>query len=203
MITVDQYRYIRTAHRVYGKKIREIARETGHSKNTVKRALREEYCGYRSRKRQAYPVLGPYLDIIDRWLKEDKEGPKKQRHTARRIYNRLCHEHGFKGSERAVRKYVHDAKKRLGLDFGGVFIPLDPELGFEAEVDWGECRAIVGGAYTKLKMFCMRSKGSGKPFVQSFPCERQQALFEGHIRAFGFYGGGFSTLIYDNLKYGS
>ncbi len=66
MITVDQYSYIRTAHRVYGKKIREIARDTGHSRNTVKRALREEYCGYNSRKSQPYRVLGPYLDIIDR-----------------------------------------------------------------------------------------------------------------------------------------
>ena len=200
MITVDQYRYIRTAHRVYGKKIREIARETGHSRNTVKKALREEYCGYQSRKRQPYPVLGPYLDIIDRWLKGDKENPKKQRHTARRIFNRLCREHGYEGSERAVRRYVHDARKRLGLGVDDVFIPLDPDLGFEAEVDWGECHAILGGARTRLKMFCMRSKGSGKPFVQCFPCERQQALFEGHIRAFRFYGGIFSTLIYDNLS---
>ena len=110
MITVDQYSYIRTAHRVYGKKIREIARDTGHSKNTIKRALREEYCGYQSRKTQPYPVLGLYLDIIDRWLKGDKDSPKKQRHTARRIFNRLCREHGFQGSERAVRRYVHDAK---------------------------------------------------------------------------------------------
>ncbi|MBW1678167.1 MAG: hypothetical protein JRJ79_16585 [Deltaproteobacteria bacterium] len=59
MITVDQYRYIRAAHRVYGKKIREISRKTtGHSRNTAKKALREEYCGHRSRKRQAFPVLG-------------------------------------------------------------------------------------------------------------------------------------------------
>ena len=115
MITVDQYNYIRTAPRVYGKKIREIARETGHSRNTVRKMLREEYHGYPSRKRQPYPVLGPYLDIIDRWLKGDKEGPKKQRHTARRIYHRLCGEHGFKGSEWAVRRYVHDARKRWGL----------------------------------------------------------------------------------------
>ncbi len=199
MITVDQYSYIRTAHRVYGKKIREIARDTGHSRNTVKRALREEYCGYNSRKTQPYRVLGPYLDIIDRWLKGDKDNPKKQRHTARRIYNRLCHEHGFQGSERSVRRYVHDAKKRLGLGVDDVFIPLDPELGLEAEVDWGTCHAILGAEYTKLKMFCMRSKGSGKAFVQCFPCERQQALFEGHILAFDFYGGVFSTLIYDNL----
>ena len=68
MLKVDQYGYVRTAHRVYGKKIKQIARETGHSKNTVKKVLREEYSGYKPRISQPYPVLGPYLNIIDRWL---------------------------------------------------------------------------------------------------------------------------------------
>ena len=76
MITVDQYSYIRTAHRVYGKKIREIVRDTGHSRNTVRKALSEEHCGYSTRKDQPYPVLGPYRDIIDRWLNVDKISPK-------------------------------------------------------------------------------------------------------------------------------
>ena len=199
MIKVDQYKYIRTAHRVYGKKIRAIVRDTGHSRNTVRKALSKEQCGYSPRKNQPYPVLGPYLDIIERWLKEDKDKPKKQRHTAKRIYSRLCNEHGFKGSERTVRKYVHDARRLLGFDNSLVFIPLDPEPGFEAEVDWGTSYAVLAGEHVKLKMFCMRSKGSGKHFVQCFPCERQQALFEGHIQAFDFFGGVFSTLIYDNL----
>jgi len=88
----------------------------------------------------------------------------------------------------------------LGLLLAKYLFPLDPELGLEAEVDWGTCHATLGSEYTKLKMFCIRSKGSGKPFVQCFPCERQQALFEGHIRAFDFFGGVFSTLIYDNLS---
>ena len=199
MLKVDQYDYIRTAYRVYGKKIREVARETGHSRNTIKKALREEYSGYNPRKSQPYPVLGPYLDIIDRWLQGDKDNPKKQRHTAKRIYNRLCYEHGFDGSDRTVRRYVRDARIRLGIDAPQVFIPLDPQLGLEAEVDWGACYAILAGEQIKLKLFCMRSKGSGKHFVQCFPCERQQALFEGHIQAFAFFGGVFPTLIYDNM----
>ncbi|MBW2649311.1 MAG: IS21 family transposase [Deltaproteobacteria bacterium] len=199
MITVDQYKYIRTAHRVYGKKIREIVRDTGHSRNTVRKALSKEHCGYSTRKNQPYPVLSPYLDIIDMWLKGDKGKPKKQHHTAKKIYARLCYEHGFEGSDRTVRKYVHDARRLLGLDSSLVFIPLDPEPGFEAEVDWGTSYAVLAGEYVKLKMFCMRSKSNGKHFVRCFPCERQQALFEGHIQAFDFFGGVFSTLIYDNL----
>lgn len=200
MLTVDQYNYIRTSYRVYGKKIREIARDTNHSRNTVKKALRGEHAVYSPRNNQPYPVLGPYLSIIDRWLEGDKDKPKKQRHTAKRIYDRLCHELGFNGSDRTVRKYVRVARMRLGINPPQVYIPSEAKLGFEAEVDWGRCHAVLGSEYILLKMFCMRSKGSGKHFVQCFPCERQQALFEGHIRAFEFFGGVFSTIIYDNLS---
>jgi transposase len=197
---VDQYAFIRTAHRVYGKGIREIARATGHSRNTVKKALRGEHEGYSSRGMQPFPALGPYVTTIERWLTDDMDQPRKQRHTAVRIYNRLRTEYGFEGGESTVRRYVREARRRLGVTPMQVFIPLEPELGMEAEVDWGGCHAIVAGEYTKLKAFCMRSKGSGKPFVQCFPCERQQAFFEGHIEAFGFYGGVFRTLVYDNLS---
>jgi transposase len=199
MLKVDQYDYIRTAYRVYGKKIKQIARETGHSRNTIKKVLRGEYIGYKTRLQQPYPVLGPYLKVIDRWLEDDKERPKKQRHTAVRVYNRLLQEHDFKGSEPTVRRYVREAKLRLGVGARQVFIPSDPQAGFEAEVDWGRCTAILGGEETRLKLFCMRSKFSGKHFVRCYPCERQQALFDGHIHAFAFFGGVFPVLIYDNL----
>jgi len=199
MLTVDQYSYIRTAHRVYGKKIKQIARETGHSKNTIKKVLRGEYSGYKPRIEQPYPVLGPYLTIIDRWLTDDKKQPKKQRHTAVRVFNRLRQEHDFQGSETTVRRYVREAKLRLGVGAPQVFIPSDPEAGVEGEVDWGRCIAILGGVETRLKLFCMRSKFSGKHFVRCYPCERQQALFDGHIRGFSFFGGVFPVLIYDNL----
>lgn len=201
MLKVDQYDFIRTAHRVYGKSIKQIARETGHSKNTIRRVLRSEYNTYKERNKQPYPVLGPYHEIIDKWLEEDKSSPKKQRHTAVRIFRRLQHEHEFNGSEVTVRKYVREARLRLGIGKNiGAFIPCDPELGKEAEVDWGNCIAWVGGVRTPLKLFCLRSKGSGKHLVQCFPCERQQALFEGHIRGFQFFGGVFPVLIYDNLS---
>jgi transposase len=199
MLTVDQYGYIRTAHRVYGKKIKQIARETGHSKNTIKKVLRAEYSGYKPRLKQPYPMLGGYLKIIEQWLEEDKQRPPKQRHTAVRIYHRLKTEHDFQGAETTVRRYVREAKLRLGVGSRQVFIPSDPQAGIEAEVDWGRCHAILGGEQTALKLFCMRSKYSGKHFVRCYPCERQQALFDGHIHAFSFYGGVFPVLIYDNL----
>lgn len=197
---MDQYEFIRTAHRVYGKNISELSRMTGHSRNTVKKAIRGEAWKYRERENQPFPVLAPYIDIIDGWLANDKEQPKKQRHTARRVYNRLVAEHGYTGGESTVRRYVKNAKAILSIDGPGAFIPCDPEAGFEAEVDWGTATAIIAGSrMKKLKFFCMRSKYSGKHFVRVYPCERQQAFFDAHIHAFQFFGGIFPVLIYDNL----
>lgn len=199
MIRMDQYSFIRTAHRVYGKSIRQISRETGHSRETIRKVLRQEPFGYTTRQQQAYPMLGVYLPVIDGWLEEDKSRPRKQRHTARRIYHRLVREYGFTGCESNVRHYVRGAKVRLGLHAAKAFIPLDPEAGREAEVDWGTALAIIGGKPTTVKFFGMRSRYSAKHFVRGYPCERQQAFFDGHLHAFAFFGGIFPTMVYDNL----
>jgi hypothetical protein len=78
MLTVEQYEYTRVAHRVYGKKIKEIDRGRGQSRNTIKKALLGEYKGYNVRAQQAYPVLGPYPSIIDRWLEAGKNRPRSR-----------------------------------------------------------------------------------------------------------------------------
>ncbi|MGB3226085.1 MAG: hypothetical protein WBB23_25080 [Desulforhopalus sp.] len=124
---MDQYEYIRTAQRVYGKNISELARQTGHSRNTIKKALRGEPWGYSERESQQFPVLGPYRSLIEEWLKKDKEQPKKQRHTARRVYNRLRTEQGYQGSESNVRRYVRMIQMELGLGVTSqVFIACEP-----------------------------------------------------------------------------
>lgn len=197
---MDQYEFIRTAHRIYGKNITELAKQTGHSRNTIKKAIRGEPWGYKEREYQNSPVLGPYQSIIDGWLKKDQEHSKKQRHTARRVFNRLVVEHGFTGAESTIRRYVRQARVELGLELScQVFIPCEPDAGREAEVDWGAATAVIAGESVRLKFFCMRSKFSGKHFVRFYPCERQQAFFDGHIKAFDFFGGIFPVLIYDNL----
>jgi len=199
MIRMDQYGYIRTAYRVYQKSIKQICRETGHSRETVRKVLRREPFGYSPRAAQPYPVLGPYLPVIDQWLEEDKKRPRKQRHTAKRIYDRLVREHGFTGGSSTVRHYVRGAKVCLGLNVAKAFIPLDPEVGREAEVDWGTALAVIAGRPTTVKFFGMRSRYSAKHFVRCYPCERQQAFLDGHLHAFAFFGGIFPTLVYDNL----
>ena len=112
---MDQEELIRTGHRVYGKSISELARLTGHSRNTIKKAIRGEPWGYGERQHQPFPALEHFLPMIDRWLENDKDQPSKQRHTARRIEHRLIEEHGDKGSESAVRRSMQLAKMELGL----------------------------------------------------------------------------------------
>ncbi len=155
---MDQYELVRTGYRVYGKNVSELARLTGHSRNTIKKAIRGEPWGYKERQHQSSPALGDYVATIDSWLQNDKEKPAKQRHTAHRIYNRLVDEHGYKGGESTVRRYVRLAKLRLGIETPCAFIPCDPEAGHEAEVDLGAATAIISGEEVRLKFFCMRSK---------------------------------------------
>jgi transposase len=200
MLKLDQYEHIRIAHRVYGEGIRSIARRTGHSRTTIRKILNATYQGYNARGKQPYPVLGPYLSIIDGWLEKDKDQPRKQRHTAERVFQRLVTEHDFQGSVSNVRKYVREAKLRLGLTVFKVFLPLEPDAGREAEVDWGQAYAEIDGASERVHYLCMRSKGSGKPFVRFYRCERQQALFDGLMHGFEFFGGVFRILVFDNLK---
>ena len=197
---MDQYELIRTAHRVYGKSIRAIAREYGHSRKTIRKAIAGLEPKYRRKKDPLSPRMDPIAKTVEAWLQEDKERPRKQRHTARRVYTRLVEEQGFKGSEATVRRWVRQCKNRLGLGMQQAVIPLDPECAQEAEVDWGTAHVRMAGELRKVKIFCMRSRYSGKSFVRAYPWERQEMFFDGHIHAFYFFGGVFLILVYDNLK---
>lgn len=199
VIRMNQYEYIRTAYRVYDKGIRQIQKETGHSRVTIRKVLHGEHAVYKRREHQRYPVLDAHRSTIERWLREDRESPKKQRHTARRIYTRLVAEEGYKGSEVNVRRFVRLAKAKLGTEPPGVFLILDADCGQEADADWGRGVAILRGVKTPFHFFCLRPRFSGKHFVRAYPCEKQEAFFDAHIHAFDFFGGVFPTVVYDNL----
>lgn len=98
MLTVDHYELIRRKHWVDGMSQRDVARELGHSRNTVAKALAHPIPpGYRMASPRGRPVIDPVKPIIDAWIEEDRTRPRKQRHTAQRIYERLRDEHGFAG----------------------------------------------------------------------------------------------------------
>ncbi|MGA8744395.1 MAG: IS21 family transposase [Solirubrobacterales bacterium] len=199
MTRVEQFEQIRRDHAREGLSIRELARRHGVHRRAVRQALKSAVPPPKQRpKIQPAPKLGPFKAVIDKWLTEDLKAPRKQRHTARRVWQRLRDEHGAAVSERQVDRYV--AAKRRALGEVEAYVPLVSEAGVEAEVDWGEAQVIMRGSATKVHLFLMRACHSGAAFVVAFEAETQQAFLEGHVAALEFFAGSFDLIRYDNLK---
>jgi transposase len=145
------------------------------------------------------PAIGPYAGVIDEWLLADREVPRKQRHTARRVWQRLVAEHGASVAEVTVSRYVARRRAELGLDKVQVTVPQAHAPGAEAEVDFGEFHAQVAGALLKLWMFVMRLSCSGRAFHAAFATQAQEAFLEGHVLAFEYFGAVPGRVRYDNL----
>lgn len=196
MIQVDEKENIRRLYFIQRQSIREISRKYHHSRKTVRKAVNDASVPeYHLAVPRSCPVMDPVKAIIGKWLEEDKSQPKKQRHTAHRIYKRLVSEHGFTGGERTVRQYV----SRLRHNFQELFIPLEFDPGADAQCDWGEAQVYMEDKLIPVQVFCMKLAYSGKPFVMAFPTQRQEAFFEGHQQAFHWYQGVPARVSYDNL----
>ena len=144
--------------------------------------------------------LATAMDFVNQILELDKKAPRKQRHTARRIWQRIRREMPeCRICERTVRSYVHDRKIALGLIVHETFVPQSYSWGAEAQVDWSEAYADLAGERTKLQVFSMRSMASGAAFHCAFLHATQQAFLEGHELAFAYFSGVFRKLVYDNL----
>jgi transposase len=144
------------------------------------------------------PRLGAYRGLIDAWLEADRDAPRKQRHTARRVWQRLVEEQDAVVSERQVSRYVRARRRELG-DVGEAFVPQHHAPGEEAEVDWGEAIATIDGQSTRVRVFQLRLCHSGAAFAGAFLRETQQAFLEAHADAFEYLGGVPGVIRYDNL----
>lgn len=195
---MEQFEQIRRDHAREDLSIRALARRHGVHRRAVRQALADPVPPpKRAPNSRPAPKLGAYRTLIDEWLRGDAGVPRKQRHTARRIWQRLREEHGAEVSERQVDRYVAAARRRLGEV--EAFVPLVADAGVEAEVDWGQAQVILRGAPVTAHVFLMRACHSGAAFAMAFGCESQQAFLEGHVRAFDWFEGVFETLRYDNL----
>jgi transposase len=150
--------------------------------------------------RRARPAIDPYAAVIDSWLLADRQVPRKQRHTARRVWQRLVAEHGATVSEVTVSRYVGRRKAELGLDRVDVAVPQAHLPGAEAEVDFGEFHAMIAGVLTKVWLFVLRLSCSGRAFHVAFATQAQEAFLEGHVWAFEQFGAVPARIRYDNLK---
>jgi transposase len=197
---VEQFELIRKDHAREDVSIRELARRHGVHRRAVRQALESAVPPpKRAPGSRPAPKLGAYLAVIDKWIEDDAQAPRKQRHTARRIWQRLVEEHGAEVSERQVARYVRRRRRELG-EVGEVFVPLASDAGVEAEVDWGRATVMLRGEETVVHLFVMRPCFSGASFVIAFANETQQAFLEAHVAAFEWFGGVFDVVRYDNLK---
>ena len=151
MYTVELYLRVRLACHVEGLSQREAASRFGVARETVKKMLRHsEPPGYRRRQPPKRPKLDPFTDIIDRILEEDRTVHRKQRHTAKRIFERLRDEHGFEGKETIVKDYI----RQRSLKMREMLVPLSHPPG-HARADFGEAKAYIAGVERKAYFFAM------------------------------------------------
>ncbi len=196
---VEQFEQIRRDHEQEDLSIRALAARHGVHRRAVRQALAAALPPpKRQPEGRPAPVLGPYRGLIDEWLTADREAPRKQRHTARRIWQRLVEEHGASVAESSVRQYVRLRRRQIGMP-GEAYVPQIHHPGVEAEVDWGEATVIMRSSPIQIGLFYMRACHSGASYVGAFPRMTQQAFLEAHAEAFAYFGGVFSLIRYDNL----
>lgn len=180
--------------------IQGVARKFGVHRRLVRQALESALPPERSYTPRAKPVLGALAVFIDTILEADRRAPRKQRHTARRIWKRIRQEMPQAVvAESTVRNHVHERKRALGLISRETFVPQSYDWGQEAQVDWYEAYADLDGERTKLQVFCLRAMASGGAFHRAYRHATQQAFLEAHEHAFRYFGGVFRVLRYDNL----
>jgi transposase len=164
--------------------------------DTLKKILEHvEPPGYRQSKPRPRPTIEPFLPTIHQILQLDKQAPKKQRHTAIRIFERLRDEHGFTGGYTIVK----DAVRAWKQSHQEVFLPLAHPPG-QSQVDFGFAEVVLRGEQVKVALFVMTLPYSDAIYIQAFPRECTESFLEGHKRAFNFFGGVPKRISYDNAK---
>jgi transposase len=151
--------------------------------------------GYVRSKPPVRPKLDAFIAIIDKILVDDKNQPKKQQHTSKRIFERLRDESGFTGGITIVKDYVAGWQQRSRE----MFVPLLHPPG-HAQADFGEAIAIIGGVERKIHYFAFDLPHSDAIFVVGYPAETTEAFCDGHVQAFAFFGGIPQSILYDNTK---
>jgi transposase len=198
MLSETDRERIRRGFHLENKSIRQMAKEEGCSRDTIRRALSlDPLKPYQLVRPKPAPVLGPYQPRIEAMLGQNQRLPRKQRYTAHRIFETLRDEEGYQGSESTIRHAisVHKSVSRK-LD---VFLPLEFEPGQDAQVDWGEAQAVIAGQRQKVQFFVMRLCYSRRTFAMTFPTQKQESFLWAHVQAFKHFGGVPHRISYDNL----
>lgn len=197
---VELYEQIRREYEFGAGTIQGVARKLGVHRRMVREAIQSAVPARRKKTERPHLKMAAAAPFIEAILESDRKAPRKQRHTARRIYDRIRSEiPGCTAAERTVRQYVEQRKHALGLSHHETFVPQSYAWGVEAQTDWYEAYADLGGERVKLQVFSMRSMASGAAFHRAYLRATQQAFLEAHQLAFHYFGGVFRRCRYDNL----
>jgi len=197
MLVMAEIRYIKHLREREDKSIQAIADTLGISWRTAKKYADCEDFNLPPRRKCRKPVMDPYETIIDTWLLEDRNMPKKQRHTAKRIYDRLVAEYDFGGGERTVRRYVSQRRQLLGQQGEKFAKLLHPES--HTQADFGKFHAFRNGCLTAFQYLVLTFPHSNAGFAQVLPGENCECLLEGLKWIFQHLDGVPRKILFDNL----
>jgi transposase len=199
-IEVELYEKIRYLHEHEGKSQRAISRILGVSRNTVKKYCDGSHVPWERQGvsgRRQYVITDEVIEFIKSCLASDEaENIKKQKHTAKRIYDRLVNEKGFKGGESTIREIVAELKEKQAK----VFVPLSYDPGEAIQIDWGEATIYLAGKKIKVNLFCMRECYSADIYCRGFYRQNEESFLEGQIAGFDYFKGTPKRMIFDNAK---
>lgn len=185
MLTVLDYLEIRKSHAA-GESMRSISKRLGHCMKSVRRAIRAqsgEPPSYSRSKPTGYPKLGAFVGVIEQILQDDESAPRKQRHTASRIYQRLKDEHDYAGSYYPVRRYVASLRQSTRE----TFMRLDHAPGRRMEFDFGQVQVDYPDGRRTTDVLSGVWTFSNCPFLIALPSQRIESILEGMVRAFEFF----------------
>ena len=198
---MEQFELIRRAAREEGLSVRELARRFEVHRRTVRLALVDATPPVRKTPVRTAPALGAHVATVRRWLVDDLAAPRKQRHTARRVWQRLVDEEDAIVAESTVRHLVAQLRREVGSGIGLVMVPQTHGPAEEAEVDFGAFVTELAGEPVQLSMFVLRLSHSGRAVHVAYGNESQESFLDGHVKAFAALGGVPTGMIrYDNLR---
>ena len=200
MLVVETVARIRREFFVKGKSIKEIVRDLGVSRNTVRKVLRSGETAFAyERSVQPLPKLGPWSADLDRLLEANERKARRERLTLVRVYEEL-QGLGYRGGYDAVRRYAATWHRNRSAASAGAFVPLSFAPGEAYQFDWSHEVVVLAGVTTTVKVAHMRLCHSRLFYVRAYPRESQEMVFDAHDRAFAFFGGACQRGIYDNMK---
>jgi transposase len=200
MLVVETIGRIRRERLVKGKAIKQIARDLGLARNTVRKVLRSGSTSFEYvRENQPHPKLGAWRGDLDAMLAENEAKAARERLTLVRLFEAL-RSRGYEGGYDAVRRYARGWRQRRGQATAEAFVPLSFAPGEAYQFDWSHEVVVLNGVTTTVKVAHVRLCHSRMMFVRVYPRESQEMVFDAHDRAFAFFRGACSRGIYDNMK---